>query len=181
MLGQLKINGDGRIRDKVEMSVELLRKWEPPEGFILAFSGGKDSQCAHKICQIAGVKFETYYSVTSVDSPELIRFIRQYYPETKFIRQYRPDGKPYTMWNLIPEKLMPPTRMVRYCCEKLKESAHPYRYTVTGVRWAESANRKKNQGYLTLPNVGKKNQKAMVDNGVDFTQTIRGGGGAELR
>lgn len=27
------------------------------------------------------------------------------------------------MWNLIPKKLMPPTRLVRYCCDVLKETA----------------------------------------------------------
>lgn len=175
MLGQLQINGDGKIRDKVQMSVDLLRKWEPEEGYYVAFSGGKDSQCVYHLCQIAGVKFDAHYSVTSVDPPELVRFIREHYPDVQFERQYRPDGKPYTMWNLIPKKLMPPTRVVRYCCEKLKESNGMYRYTVTGVRWAESANRKNNQGFVTVTDKSKKLKRELEDNSVNFTKTNRGG------
>ena len=45
------------------------------------------------------------------------------------------------MWRLIPQKRMPPTRKVRYCCEILKESAGNERYVATGVRWAESVYR----------------------------------------
>ena len=50
------------------------------------------------------------------------------------------------MWNLIPQKLMPPTRLVRYCCEVLKEGGGKNRFIATGVRWAESTNRKNNRG-----------------------------------
>ena len=54
------------------------------------------------------------------------------------------------MWNLIPRKLMPPTRLARYCCEELKESGGEGRMTLTGVRWAESKNREDNQGVVTI-------------------------------
>ena len=47
------------------------------------------------------------------------------------------------MWSLIPQKLMPPTRLARYCCSILKERGGQGRYITTGVRWAESATRKK--------------------------------------
>lgn len=46
------------------------------------------------------------------------------------------------MWNLIPKKKMPPTRVVRYCCAELKEVGGVGRFVITGVRWAESAKRK---------------------------------------
>ena len=51
-----------------------------------------------------------------------------------------------TMWSLIPQKLMPPTRVVRYCCSVLKEQGGKGRMITTGVRWAESAKRRKNRG-----------------------------------
>lgn len=54
----------------------------------------------------------------------------------------RPDGTNVTMWNLIPIKLMPPTRLVRYCCAELKEGGGKGRWIATGVRWAESQKRK---------------------------------------
>ena len=50
------------------------------------------------------------------------------------------------MWNLIPQKLMPPTRIVRYCCSVLKERGGAGRFITTGVRWSESASRKNNRG-----------------------------------
>lgn len=54
----------------------------------------------------------------------------------------KPDGTRITMWNLIPKKLMPPTRLVRYCCQELKENNANGRYIATGVRWDESTKRK---------------------------------------
>ena len=53
-----------------------------------------------------------------------------------------------SMWTLIPQKLMPPTRLVRYCCAVLKENTGRDRFIATGVRWAESTNRKKNRGTM---------------------------------
>ena len=44
-------------------------------------------------------------------------------------------GEHITMWKLIPLKLMPPTRQVRYCCQVLKETGCANRYIATGVRW----------------------------------------------
>ena len=48
------------------------------------------------------------------------------------------------MWNLIPEKLMPPTRLVRYCCQELKETSGMGRYVATGVRWDERHKKENN-------------------------------------
>ena len=39
------------------------------------------------------------------------------------------------------QKLMPPTRLARYCCEILKETGCTNRYIATGVRWDESTAR----------------------------------------
>lgn len=50
------------------------------------------------------------------------------------------------MWELIPQKLMPPTRIVRYCCSILKENTEKNRFIVTGVRWDESVKRKNTRG-----------------------------------
>ena len=95
-------------------------------------SFGKDSQACHLLAKLAGVKVEWHYSRTSVDPPELIRFGKRYYPDVIMESQhyddgkpehYYPDGrpKPITMWSLIEDHTLPPTRKVRYCCAKLKE------------------------------------------------------------
>lgn len=141
MIGQLKIGMDGEIRDKVEIAIGRLKAFEPEEGYYLAFSGGKDSQTIYHLCKLGGVKFDAHYNVTSVDPPELIRFIKKNYPDVIWDYPRDRDGKVVTMWNLIPRKQMPPTRLARYCCQWFKESSGKGRMTVTGVRWAESANR----------------------------------------
>lgn len=132
MLGQMRIGSDGELMDKVETAIRRLKNFEPPDGYYLAFSGGKDSQCVYHLAKMAGVKFDAHYAVTSVDPPELVRFIKEHYPDVEFTKQhyaddnprhYYPDGqpKPITMWSLIADHTIPPTRKARYCCAGLKE------------------------------------------------------------
>jgi len=83
------------------------------------------------------------------------------------------DGKQITMWSLIASNTMPPIRNARYCCEKLKESGGDGRLTVTGVRWAESINRRANQGMVTVMKTGATKG---VKQSPDFSQTRQGGG-----
>lgn len=69
------------------------------------------------------------------------------------------------MWNLIPKKLMPPTRLVRYCCDVLKETAGAGRYIATGVRWDESTKRKRTRS--EFEKIGRTvNQKELFDDAV---------------
>ncbi|WP_243175668.1 phosphoadenosine phosphosulfate reductase family protein [Clostridium gasigenes] len=112
---------------------------------ILAFSGGKDSMVTYDILKRSGIEFEVIYSPPSVDAPELINFMKKYYPEV-YWQPYLKDkkDKEITMWTLIPKKLMPPTRMVRYCCDVLKERTGDSGDTIyLGVRWAEGSKRSK--------------------------------------
>ena len=168
----------GDLDNKVKKSIERLKAFEPPEGYYLAFSGGKDSVVCKTLLDMAGCKYEAVYRVTSVDPPELVRFIKEKHPDVKReVPRYK-DGKPITMWNLIPRKLMPPTRIVRYCCADLKESGGDGRMTVTGVRWAESVNRQRNQGEVTI--MGRR-AGAELGGNENFMSTDRGGGGAYKR
>lgn len=171
MLGQLDVWG----KDKVENAIQRLQTFCPPEGYYVCFSGGKDSQCVLELVKMAGVPYDAHYNVTSVDPPELIRFIKEQYPEVLFEYPRYKDGKRITMWNLIADSNMPPTRHARYCCEKLKEYGGGGRLCVTGVRWAESVNRKNNQGMVTMTGRSKKVQKALTEMNVNFTRTARGG------
>lgn len=170
------------LQEKVNKSIERLRAFEPPEGYYLAFSGGKDSVVCKALLDMSGCKYDATYHVTTVDPPELVRFIKEQHPDVKReVPRYAEDyknpklaGKPITMWNLIPEKLIPPTRLVRYCCAKLKESGGDGRLTVTGVRWAESHTRRANQGLVTLPSKKAAKIGGLVENR-DFTLTKSGG------
>lgn len=171
MLGQIDIFG----KTKLEKTIEKIKAFEPENGYYVAFSGGKDSQCIYHLCEMAGVKFDAHYRVTSVDPPELVNFIKEHYPKVSKEIPRDKNGKPITMWNLIPERKMPPTRVMRYCCSELKETGGTGRVIMTGVRWAESANRKKNQGLVTITGKSKKVQKQLTEIGANFTQTARGG------
>jgi phosphoadenosine phosphosulfate reductase len=122
--------------DKVAIAIERFKIFEPSDGYYLAFSGGKDSQVIYKLAEMSGVKFDAHYNITTVDPPELIYFIKEKYPTVIF------DRPKETMWQLIARHCMPPTRMVRYCCEELKERGGEGRTVVTGVRAAESVRRR---------------------------------------
>lgn len=171
MLGQVNIFG----KTKLEVTLERIKTFEPEEGYYVAFSGGKDSQCIYHLCEMAGVKFDAHYRVTSVDPPELYNFIRNQYPDVAREVPHDKDGKPITMWSLIAERTMPPTRKARYCCQYLKESGGDGRVTMTGVRWAESNNRKKNQGVVTIQGKPKTTQKKMDEIGAQYRPTDKGG------
>ena len=171
MLGQLNFQG----KTKLEATIDKIKLFEPPEGYYVAFSGGKDSQCIYELCKMAGVKFDAHFNITSVDPPELVYFVREHYPDVKMENPRDEKGNVITMWNLIAKNTIPPTRNARYCCEKLKESGGGGRLVMTGVRWAESANRKNNQGMVTIIGKSKKRNKALEEAGVNFTQTARGG------
>lgn len=199
----------GAKRDKVKNAVEIARAFCPPEGYYFAYSGGKDSQATKVILDMAGVKYDTHYNVTTVDPNELVRFIisqfeaviyempdgtQKHYtahPTGKLLRPATPEdtnGKnvihftipELTMRQLIVEKKMPPTRLQRYCCERLKESSGEGRITVTGVRRSESTSRKQNQGAVTVFD-GKTGRKFAEELGANFTLTGRGGGCSKLR
>lgn len=173
MLKSYDLNGN--LIDKVQIAINRLKNFEPPDGYFVAFSGGKDSQCIYHLCEMAGVKFDAHYSVTSVDHPSLVKFVRKQYPNVHFEIPHDENGKPITMWNLIPEKLIPPTRKLRYCCEILKESSGKGRVTVTGVRWAESTNRTTNQDLVNIQNGTKKAKEVAEKVDAKYRQSPRSG------
>ena len=128
------------------------------EGYYLAFSGGKDSQCIYHLAKEAGVKFDAHYNLTTADPPELVWFIKKKLP--RCIR----DRPKETMWQLIPRKLMPPTRLARYCCQELKEGGGEGKNCCTGVRWAESVRRKQTRGIAEVGKSRKTNYILLNDN-----------------
>ena len=131
--------------NKIEKAIDRLKfAYEMSEkqglgALYVAFSGGKDSVCIAELCRLAGVPYDLYYNITGIDPPEVIKFMKENYPNLIFNKYDKPIAQ------LIIEKHMPPTRIIRFCCSELKERGGKGRMCVTGVRWAESTRRKNNR------------------------------------
>lgn len=138
------------LRKKIEYSIDLLRKSEkmalrldPENGFYLAFSGGKDSQTLYHIAKMAGVKFKAHMNLTSVDPPEVIRFVKQQYPDVELIKPKM------SIYDMALKKHILPTRTFRWCCAEFKEMSGAGKVTLIGIRKAESARRNKREEIST--------------------------------
>jgi len=119
-----------------ELAINRLKAFEPTEGYYLAFSGGKDSVVLKHLADRAGVKYDAHYNVTTIDPPELVRFIRKEHPAVKW---ERPEKAFLTR---LVEKGFP-LRQARWCCEEYKEKGGAGRVVLTGIRAAESVRRGK--------------------------------------
>lgn len=136
-----------KIKDAVSFikrAEKLALKMQPDHGFWLSFSGGKDSVVILALAKMAGVKFTAYYSVTTIDPPELVRFIIEEYPEVKRILPKK------NFFALIRDKKMLPFRTRRFCCEILKEHHGVGYCNIVGVRAAESIRRKKQAAEIKI-------------------------------
>lgn len=147
-----------RLKTASDMSLRLFQK-----PLVITYSGGKDSDVLLHLAEASGIPFEVLHSLTTADAPETVRHVYDTFRrlEEKGIpctvdKHVQPDGSRVTMWNLIPRKFMPPTRLVRYCCAELKEGGGKGRFIATGVRWAESVARKKNRGTLEVLHSSRK-------------------------
>lgn len=161
-----------RLQSASEMSLYLYQK-----PLLLTYSGGKDSDACIEVAKIAGIPFDAVHSHTTADAPETVRHVRAKFRALELegikceIAYPTYKGKRTSMWDLIPRKLMPPTRLVRYCCEVLKENAGRYRWIITGVRWAESVRRKTTRGiYETIG--GRTSTKVVLNNDNDDLRRV---------
>ena len=153
-----------RLLEAAEMSQALYDK-----PLLITYSGGKDSDTVLKLAQIAKIQFEVLHSHTTADAPETVYHVREKFRELELEGvkceidyHVQAGGTRTTMWNLIPRKLMPPTRLLRYCCSELKEGGGKDRMITTGVRWDESSARKKNRGALEV--ITRSKEKSLILN-----------------
>lgn len=156
-------------RDKVEVALVRLREFEPPEGYFLAYSGGKDSTVLLELARRSGVKFEAHYSATTIDPPELVRFVRRQqdvvidWPKKSFLAR-------------LAEKAMPMRRR-RWCCSEYKERGGTGRLVLTGIRSVESPARGRRRMVETCMTDGTKRYLHPIIDWAesDVWEFIRGG------
>ena len=156
-----------RIQEAASMSEKL---YHLP--LVVTDSGGKDSSVCVALAERSGIAFEVQHNHTTADAPETVYFVRRKFHQFEdrgikcSINHPIYKGAPVSMWTLIPQKGMPPTRLARYCCEVLKEQGGRGRFITTGVRWAESNKRKNQRGiYESVPSNAKK--KIILNNDND--------------
>ena len=75
-------------------------------------------------------------NLTSVDPPEVIRFVRKEYPDVDMVRPNM------FIYDMAKKKAIIPTRTIRWCCREYKETAGAGKVTLIGIRHEESAKRK---------------------------------------
>lgn len=160
--------------EKERTAIERLKAFEPPDGYYLAYSGGKDSDAILILAKLAGVKFDAVHNLTTADAPETIYYIKSH-PEVQIEKAFDKNGNHITMWNLIEKKMIPPTRVARYCCEKLKERGGKGRVVMTGVRWSESPRRKENANVIQIIGAPKATIKTAEEIGAPYRQSRQGG------
>lgn len=125
------------LSDAIQEAIDHLRQHEPPEGYFLGFSGGKDSLVTKRLCLMAGVRFQAYYSCTRIDPPEMYQFLREHHPDVIWL--YPSE----TFWSAIKRK-SPPLPTQRWCCDVLKKDPSrkiPLKIRVMGLRAEESVRR----------------------------------------
>ncbi len=141
----MQLTFDGKTID--QLAIELIQAYEPPKGYYLGFSGGKDSVVIYDLTKRAGVKFNAAYNVSPIDPPQIHKFIKEQYPDV--IWEYHAKN----FWNVHVMKHGLPTRLARWCCEIIKESGGTGKVKILGMRRAESLKRR---NYPCFGNHGKR-------------------------
>lgn len=157
------------LKEKEERAIGLLKMLSSDDPFYVCYSGGKDSDCIRILCELSGCNYELHHNLTTVDAPETVYYVRSIVPKENI---HYPER---SMWRLIVDKMIPPTRVARYCCAELKEKGGRYRKKVTGVRAAESRNRKENGGLFKIIGDSKNTIKTAEELNANFRLTDKGG------
>lgn len=154
-----------RAIERIKMASDMsLHHYGQP--LVCTYSGGKDSDVMLELFKRSGIPFEAHNSHTTVDAPPTVYHIRKKFRELEEkginakIEMPTYKNKPVTMWSLIPQKGMPPSRLMRYCCSVLKETGCANRFIATGVRWDESNARLGRAEYETI--ASSKKEKILI-------------------
>ena len=123
---------------KLSVAIARIRQFCAGKKTLVAFSGGKDSQCCYHLCQDARIDFSAQYSITRFEPPELISFIRAHYPDVTFRRAYKRS----LVEDIVVKGL--PNRWYRWCCDAKHKKTPGFDIAVVGVRSAESPRRAAN-------------------------------------
>jgi phosphoadenosine phosphosulfate reductase len=119
----------------VERACEAMRQYAKPGGYLGAFSGGKDSIVIKQLALEAGLVVDWHYHQTTIDPPELVRFIKHQHADVVWDKP-----REHLLTRAVIKGL--PTRRVRWCCQEYKETHDESdRTVILGIRSSESPRR----------------------------------------
>lgn len=183
MKGQISIF-DGTDQSLLNKSIMLIKEFEDAAlmrnqlGYVVGYSGGKDSDVLVHLFKRAGVKFCVVHNHTTLDMPETVYYIRRKFYEWELqgipCKIYYPT---MNFWSLCLYRKMLPLRQTRFCCAELKErnDIPELRFALRsfGVRKAESVNRAKYRDSIETRNKADYSgiQRFHFDNTDDVKQT----------
>lgn len=183
MKGQISIF-DGTDQSLLNKSIMLIKEFEDaalmrnPLGYVVGYSGGKDSDVLVHLFKRAGVKFCVVHNHTTLDMPETVYYIRRKFYEWELqgipCKIYYPT---MNFWSFCLYRKMLPLRQMRFCCAELKErnDIPELRFALRsfGVRKAESVNRAKYRDSIETRNKADYSgiQRFHFDNTDDVKQT----------
>ena len=176
--GREDVSGEpGHVRE----AIELIRAFEGaalkrhPEGYVVGYSGGKDSDVLVDLFLRSGVRFQVLHNLTTMDAPETVRHIRRNFARWRAMGIRCIESRPeQDFWTLSVSARALPTRWRRFCCTRLKETGPRELKHAThafGVRRAESAKRKERDSIEMSNNKKKPGVRFRYDNAGDVLQS----------
>lgn len=120
--------------EKLNKAIDVLKKYEPAEGYALSFSGGRDSCVVKDILKRNSIKFKAYYAETTLEPEVFIKYLTTYHADVEWVRAEK------TWHDLILEEGRIPTVRNRFCCKKglwkrTQEINRKSKCMVTGSRY----------------------------------------------
>ncbi len=125
---------DMTLEEKTIQFIQKVAESYSNETLYAGNSGGKDSAVLDYLLQKSGIKYESFYANTTIDPPGTIGYIRKNYPHTKILQ-------PEISFYKLVEKKGLPTRLTRFCCERLKEYVSIGKIVFEGIRSCEGTKR----------------------------------------
>lgn len=123
------------IEENEAIAIKRIQTFKPDS---LGFSGGKDSVVCDALMKKAGIEYQAFMNLTTVDPKIHVQFMKEFFPHVEFIH----PEKGVSMYSLIIKNGLP-NRQIRFCCKHLKEHIQRGTFVVFGVRWAEGTKNKK--------------------------------------
>lgn len=133
-------NTQTTLEEKVEKSKRFIQKVinskdkDFTSKLILGFSGGKDSCVVYDLVMDIDNSIPCYYANTTIDPKGTVPYIRNNFPNVEILNPKE------SFYQLVKRKGLP-TRMTRFCCDKLKEYVGVAKNMFEGVRSDESQKR----------------------------------------